>query len=100
MNSLKLQNNQVPNILKCNDSVQQCHLTATVCPCPSYTGETSARNSTPDVASPVQRRGKGSQDHTLDLLAILILMLPRRLLAFIAAGVHCWLMFGLVFTKT
>lgn len=53
--------------------------------------------STLDVASPVLRRGEGSY---LDLLVAPILMQLRRLLAFIAARVHCWLMFGLVSTKT
>ena len=33
---------------------------------------------------------------SLDLLAMLCLMQPRRLLVFLAAKVHCWLMVNLV----
>lgn len=51
--------------------------------------------STADVASPPLSGGEGSLLSIL--LAILLLMQPRVLLAFFAAGAHCCLAFSLVF---
>lgn len=59
------------------------------------TGEPSTGSSTPDMISTAWNRG-----YHLDLLAMLFVTQPRRLLAFNAARPYCWLMFNLMSTKT
>lgn len=61
-----------------------------------YTGETRTGHSTPGRSHQSWERGT---INSLGLLAVLILMQLRTLLAFLVTEAHCWLMFNFSFTS-
>ena len=71
---------------------------APVRPCLSCTGDRPKADTTPDKVSQVPRQ-EMERITSLELLAALLLIQLKMLLASFAARAHCWLMFNLLSTR-